>query len=207
MVRPARIHLEQHHAAQPQRAAAARSDRRWHEDRPYRHRRLLPRHLRQARRHAPDLRGDGLPSIKAREDASAALLNYGYTFFETGKVKARGELIVKPHVYKGAKRRGRRRFARGSMGHGRTRPACEPAHQRHASKSRWSRRLPPARASASSRSPPPTATSWSLAAGGARRRSRRRTVDAHDRRCRALVQLASGRAPQPTWPSRYRSVT
>jgi D-alanyl-D-alanine carboxypeptidase (penicillin-binding protein 5/6) len=43
----------------------------------------------------------GSPSIKAREDASAALLNYGYTFFETGKVKARGDLIVKPHVYKG----------------------------------------------------------------------------------------------------------
>ena len=43
----------------------------------------------------------GSPSIKAREDASAALLNYGYTFFETGKVKARGELVVKPHVYKG----------------------------------------------------------------------------------------------------------
>jgi D-alanyl-D-alanine carboxypeptidase (penicillin-binding protein 5/6) len=43
----------------------------------------------------------GSPSIKAREDASSALLNYGYTFFETGKVKSRGELIVKPHVYKG----------------------------------------------------------------------------------------------------------
>jgi D-alanyl-D-alanine carboxypeptidase (penicillin-binding protein 5/6) len=43
----------------------------------------------------------GSPSIKAREDASAALLNYGYTFFETGKVKARGDLIIKPHVYKG----------------------------------------------------------------------------------------------------------
>ena len=36
----------------------------------------------------------GSPSIKAREDASAALLNYGYTFFETGKVKSRGELIL-----------------------------------------------------------------------------------------------------------------
>jgi len=44
----------------------------------------------------------GSPSIKAREDASAALLNYGYTFFETGKVKSRGELILAPHVYKGA---------------------------------------------------------------------------------------------------------
>ncbi len=44
----------------------------------------------------------GSPSIKAREDASSALLNYGFTFFETGKVKSRGELILKPHVYKGA---------------------------------------------------------------------------------------------------------
>ena len=44
----------------------------------------------------------GSPSIKAREDASSALLNYGFTFYETGKVKSRGELILKPHVYKGA---------------------------------------------------------------------------------------------------------
>src|SRR3984957_17128314 len=43
----------------------------------------------------------GSPSIKAREDASAALLNYGYTFYETGKVKTRGELILQPPVYKG----------------------------------------------------------------------------------------------------------
>lgn len=43
----------------------------------------------------------GSPSIKAREDASAALLNYGYTFYETGKVKGRSELILQPHVYKG----------------------------------------------------------------------------------------------------------
>ena len=44
----------------------------------------------------------GSPSIKAREDASSALLTYGFTFYETGKVKSRGELILKPHVYKGA---------------------------------------------------------------------------------------------------------
>jgi serine-type D-Ala-D-Ala carboxypeptidase (penicillin-binding protein 5/6) len=44
----------------------------------------------------------GSPSIKAREDASSALLNYGYTFYETGKVKGRGELILRPTVYKGA---------------------------------------------------------------------------------------------------------
>jgi serine-type D-Ala-D-Ala carboxypeptidase (penicillin-binding protein 5/6) len=44
----------------------------------------------------------GSPSVKAREDASAALLNYGFTFYETGKVKGRGELILQPTVYRGA---------------------------------------------------------------------------------------------------------
>jgi D-alanyl-D-alanine carboxypeptidase (penicillin-binding protein 5/6) len=44
----------------------------------------------------------GTPSIKAREDASATLLNYGYTFFETVKVHAAGDTILKPRVYKGA---------------------------------------------------------------------------------------------------------
>ena len=42
----------------------------------------------------------GSDSIKAREDASAALLNYGYTFYETGKVKTAGEVLLKPRVYK-----------------------------------------------------------------------------------------------------------
>ena len=44
----------------------------------------------------------GTPSIKSREDGSAALLNYGYTFYETAKVKSRGETILSPHVYKSA---------------------------------------------------------------------------------------------------------
>jgi len=44
----------------------------------------------------------GSKSVRAREDASAALLNYGYTFFETTRLKARGELVLKPRVYKGA---------------------------------------------------------------------------------------------------------
>jgi D-alanyl-D-alanine carboxypeptidase (penicillin-binding protein 5/6) len=44
----------------------------------------------------------GTPSIKAREDGSAALLNYGYTFYETTKVKSRGDTILKPYVYKAA---------------------------------------------------------------------------------------------------------
>ena len=44
----------------------------------------------------------GAPSIRAREDASAALLSYGYTFFETVKVKAGRETVLKPRVYKGA---------------------------------------------------------------------------------------------------------
>jgi serine-type D-Ala-D-Ala carboxypeptidase (penicillin-binding protein 5/6) len=44
----------------------------------------------------------GSPSIKAREDASAALLNYGYTFFETAKVKGARDTLLKPRVYKSA---------------------------------------------------------------------------------------------------------
>jgi D-alanyl-D-alanine carboxypeptidase (penicillin-binding protein 5/6) len=42
----------------------------------------------------------GAPSIHAREDASAALLSYGYTFFETVKVKSAKETVLKPRVYK-----------------------------------------------------------------------------------------------------------
>jgi D-alanyl-D-alanine carboxypeptidase (penicillin-binding protein 5/6) len=42
----------------------------------------------------------GTPSIKARETANATLLGYGYTFYETGKVKGRGDVVLKPRVYK-----------------------------------------------------------------------------------------------------------
>jgi len=42
----------------------------------------------------------GSPTVKAREDASSALLNYGYTFFETAKVKSAGEVVLQPRVYK-----------------------------------------------------------------------------------------------------------
>jgi D-alanyl-D-alanine carboxypeptidase (penicillin-binding protein 5/6) len=43
----------------------------------------------------------GTDGFKAREDASAALLNYGFTFFETVKAKGAGDVILKPEVYKG----------------------------------------------------------------------------------------------------------
>jgi serine-type D-Ala-D-Ala carboxypeptidase (penicillin-binding protein 5/6) len=42
----------------------------------------------------------GTPSIKAREAANAALLGYGYAFYETKKLKGRGETVLKPRVYK-----------------------------------------------------------------------------------------------------------
>jgi D-alanyl-D-alanine carboxypeptidase (penicillin-binding protein 5/6) len=42
----------------------------------------------------------GSHSIKGREDASAALLNYGYTFFETVSVKKHGTVVLKPRVFK-----------------------------------------------------------------------------------------------------------
>ena len=44
----------------------------------------------------------GAPSVKAREEASAALLGYGYTFFETIRLKGANETVLKPHVYKAA---------------------------------------------------------------------------------------------------------
>jgi serine-type D-Ala-D-Ala carboxypeptidase (penicillin-binding protein 5/6) len=44
----------------------------------------------------------GSPSEKAREEASTALLNYGYTFFETLRLKAARETVLKPRVYKSA---------------------------------------------------------------------------------------------------------
>jgi serine-type D-Ala-D-Ala carboxypeptidase (penicillin-binding protein 5/6) len=43
----------------------------------------------------------GTQGFKAREDASAALLNYGFTFFETVKAKGAGDVVLKPEVYKG----------------------------------------------------------------------------------------------------------
>lgn len=44
----------------------------------------------------------GAASVKVREDASATLLNYGYTFFETVKLQGAGAVVLKPQVYKGA---------------------------------------------------------------------------------------------------------
>lgn len=43
----------------------------------------------------------GAPSIRGREDASASLLNYGYTFFETIKLQDAGQPLVTPEVFKG----------------------------------------------------------------------------------------------------------
>jgi D-alanyl-D-alanine carboxypeptidase (penicillin-binding protein 5/6) len=44
----------------------------------------------------------GAASERAREEASAALLNYGYTFFESVRVKTAGSTVLKPRVYKAA---------------------------------------------------------------------------------------------------------
>jgi D-alanyl-D-alanine carboxypeptidase (penicillin-binding protein 5/6) len=40
--------------------------------------------------------------FKAREDASEALLNYGFNFFETVAIRKQGETILRPRVYKGS---------------------------------------------------------------------------------------------------------
>jgi D-alanyl-D-alanine carboxypeptidase (penicillin-binding protein 5/6) len=42
------------------------------------------------------------PSVKGREDASAALLNYGFTFYQTVTVKQKDSVVLKPRVFKGA---------------------------------------------------------------------------------------------------------
>ena len=44
----------------------------------------------------------GSGSIKAREDASAALINYGFTFYQDVSVKQRGTMVLKPRIYKAA---------------------------------------------------------------------------------------------------------
>jgi serine-type D-Ala-D-Ala carboxypeptidase (penicillin-binding protein 5/6) len=44
----------------------------------------------------------GSPSIKAREDASATLLNYGFTFYETVKLQDAGKPVMTPQVFKGS---------------------------------------------------------------------------------------------------------
>jgi D-alanyl-D-alanine carboxypeptidase (penicillin-binding protein 5/6) len=42
----------------------------------------------------------GSMSIRGREDASAALLNYGYTFYQDVTVKRGGTVVLKPRVFK-----------------------------------------------------------------------------------------------------------
>jgi serine-type D-Ala-D-Ala carboxypeptidase (penicillin-binding protein 5/6) len=42
----------------------------------------------------------GSPSVKAREDASSALLSYGYTFYETALLKKAHDTVLNPRVFK-----------------------------------------------------------------------------------------------------------
>ena len=44
----------------------------------------------------------GTQSMRAREDANAALLNYGFNFFETRRVYAAGQPLTSARVWKGA---------------------------------------------------------------------------------------------------------
>lgn len=44
----------------------------------------------------------GTPSIRAREDASQALLNYGFNFFETRKIYSKGRKLGSTRVWKAA---------------------------------------------------------------------------------------------------------
>lgn len=44
----------------------------------------------------------GTSSIKAREDSTAALLNYGFTFFESQQLLSKGQVLGKTRVWQGA---------------------------------------------------------------------------------------------------------
>jgi D-alanyl-D-alanine carboxypeptidase (penicillin-binding protein 5/6) len=44
----------------------------------------------------------GTKSPRVREQASAALLNYGFAFYETVSLRKAGEMVLKPRVYKGS---------------------------------------------------------------------------------------------------------
>jgi serine-type D-Ala-D-Ala carboxypeptidase (penicillin-binding protein 5/6) len=44
----------------------------------------------------------GAPGVAARETGSAALLNYGFSAYETVSIRRAGETVLKPRVYKGA---------------------------------------------------------------------------------------------------------
>jgi len=46
----------------------------------------------------------GAPSVTARESGSAALLDYGFNFYQTVTIKQAGEVVLQPRVYKGAER-------------------------------------------------------------------------------------------------------
>jgi|ADGO01.1.fsa_nt_gi D-alanyl-D-alanine carboxypeptidase len=43
----------------------------------------------------------GAPSVRAREDASAALLNYGFGFYQTRKLYSAGQPLLNLRVWKG----------------------------------------------------------------------------------------------------------
>jgi D-alanyl-D-alanine carboxypeptidase (penicillin-binding protein 5/6) len=61
---------------------------------------LISSALRSGMRLVSVVLGSG--SVRAREGGSAALLSYGFTFYESITVKKAGEMVLKPRVYKGA---------------------------------------------------------------------------------------------------------
>jgi D-alanyl-D-alanine carboxypeptidase (penicillin-binding protein 5/6) len=59
---------------------------------------LVSSALRQGMRLITVVLGSG--SIRGREDASAALLNYGFTFYQDVTVKQAGAIVLKPRIFK-----------------------------------------------------------------------------------------------------------
>jgi D-alanyl-D-alanine carboxypeptidase (penicillin-binding protein 5/6) len=102
MVFAARLHLERHQAGQPQRPPVPRQHRRRHENRAHRERKVLPGRVGQAQWHATDVRGAGFTLGEGARDASAALINYGFTFFETVLLLTGGKALLNPGRVRGA---------------------------------------------------------------------------------------------------------
>ena len=82
----------------------------------------------------------GTKSMKAREDASLALLNYGFNFFETRVLKKAGTQLAVHRVYKARGRPGGGRRRRGSRGHAAARPGGPRRVPRWSSRRRSLRR-------------------------------------------------------------------
>ena len=96
------IHLQRHHAGQPQPPALARPHGRRREDRVHRSGGLLPGRLREARRAPAHLGGDRARSpTRCALSESQKLLNFGFLAYDTQRLYKKGDVVASPEIYKG----------------------------------------------------------------------------------------------------------